>query len=51
MGFKEEGVFKDMIYGNGRYRSMVFMACINENEKMSVGLSPDKDKETLKIRM
>ncbi len=24
MGFKEEGVFKDMIYGNGRYRSMVF---------------------------
>ena len=35
MGFKEEGVFKDMIYGN----------------KMSVGLSPDKDKETLKIRM
>ncbi|MDY3991087.1 MAG: hypothetical protein SOY96_04390 [Lachnospiraceae bacterium] len=40
-----------MIYENGRYRSMVFMAYLNENEKMSVGLSPDKDKETLKIRM
>ena len=33
IGFREEGVFKDMIYQNGRYRSMVFMACFNENEK------------------
>ncbi|MGN8774272.1 hypothetical protein [Candidatus Weimeria sp. HCP3S3_B5] len=33
MGFKEEGVFKDMICENGRYRSMDFMACLNENEK------------------
>lgn len=33
IGFTEEGLFRDMIFQNGHYRSMVFMACLNEEHK------------------
>lgn len=33
IGFKKEGVFRDMVLQKGKYRSMIFMSCLNGEQK------------------
>lgn len=33
IGFKKEGYFRDMIFQNGNYRSMIFMSCLNGEQE------------------